>query len=62
MTITFLFPNSGNQLSGGLKVVCEYANRLAADGHMVHIAYAGSIFWGKKTWFYKLTGIFRYLR
>lgn len=62
MTITFLFPNSGNQLSGGLKVVCEYANRLAADGHDVHIAYAGSIFWGKKTWFYKLTGIIRYLQ
>lgn len=62
MTITFLFPNSGNQLSGGLKVVCEYANRLAADGHDVHIAYAGSIFWGKKTWFYKLTGVIRYLQ
>lgn len=62
MTITFLFPNSGAQLSGGLKVVCEYANRLAADGHDVHIAYAGSIFWGKKTWFYKLTGIVRYLQ
>lgn len=62
MTITFLFPNSGNQLSGGLKVVCEYANRLAADGHTVHIAYAGSVFWGKKTWFYKITGIARYLQ
>lgn len=62
MSITFLFPNSGNQLSGGLKVVCEYANRLAADGYEVHIAYAGSIFWGKKTWFYKLTGIVRYLQ
>lgn len=62
MTISFLFPNSGAQLSGGLKVVCEYANHLAADGHNVHIAYAGSIFWGKKTWFYKLTGIVRYLQ
>lgn len=62
MSITFLFPNSGSQLSGGLKVVCEYANRLAADGHDVHIAYAGSIFWSKKTWFYKMTGIVRYLQ
>ena len=62
MTITFLFPNSGSQLSGGLKVVCEYANRLVADRHDVNIAYAGSIFWRKKTWFYKLTGIVRYLQ
>lgn len=62
MSITFLFPNSGNQLSGGLKVVCEYANRLAADGHEVHIAYAGSIFWSKKTWLYKMSGIVRYLQ
>lgn len=62
MSITFLFPNSGKQLSGGLKVVSEYANRLAADGYEVHIAYAGSIFWSKKTWFYKMTGIVRYLQ
>ena len=62
MTITFLFPNSGSQLSGGLKVVCEYANRLATDGHNVNIAYAGSIFWSNKTWFYKMTGIVRFLR
>lgn len=62
MTITFLFPNRGAQLSGGLKVVCEYANRLVADGHDVHIAYAGSIFWSNKTWFYKMTGIVRYLQ
>lgn len=62
MTITFLFPNSGSQLSGGLKVVCEYANRLAADGYEVHIAYAGSIFWSKKAWFYKMTGVVRYLQ
>lgn len=62
MIITFLFPNAGTNLSGGLKVVCEYANRLAFDGHDVHIAYAGSIFWSKKTWFYKMTGIVRYLQ
>ncbi len=43
-------------------MVCEYANRLTADGHNVHIAYAGSIFWGKKAWFFKLTGIVRYLQ
>ena len=62
MIIPFLFPNAGTNLSGGLKVVCEYANRLAFDGHDVHIAYAGSIFWSKKTWFYKMTGIVRYLQ
>lgn len=62
MTITFLFPNSGYQPCGGLKVICEYANRLAKDDHDVHIAYAGSLFWGKKTLFHKCTGIIRYLQ
>ena len=62
MIITFLFPNIGSHPIGGLKVVCEYANRLASDGYNVHIAYAGSIFWNKKTSFYKLTGIVRYIQ
>lgn len=58
--ICFLFPGSGNSLSGGLKVILEYANRLVNDGYQVHIAYAGSIFWQKKSLFHKLTAILRY--
>ena len=58
--ICFLFPGSGNSLSGGLKVILEYANRLVKDGYQVHIAYAGSIFWQKKSLFHKLTAILRY--
>lgn len=47
-SISFLFPVNGTNLSGGLKVVCEYANRFAAAGYNVHIVYAGSIFYKKK--------------
>lgn len=46
--ITFLFPNAECNISGGLKIFCEYANRLSADGYEVHIVYAGSLFWVKK--------------
>ena len=59
-SITFLYPCEGSNLSGGLKVACEYANRLAEDGFEVHVAYAGSIFYSKKSLFHKLTGIYRY--
>lgn len=62
MNIAFLYPSGGHNSSGGLKVVCEYANRLAADGHDVHIVYAGSIFWKNKTLHYKLTGCVRYIQ
>lgn len=61
-TITFLLPGHGVQACGGYKVVYEYANRLAADGCQVHIAYAGSLFWKKKTLYFKLTNIVRYLQ
>ena len=61
-SISFLFPVNGKNLSGGLKVVCEYANRFAAAGYDVHIVYAGSIFYAKKTIRFKLSGIVRYLQ
>lgn len=61
-SVSFLFPSRGNQLSGGLKVICEYANRLAADGHEVHIVYAGSLFWKDKRLRFKLSGCVRYIQ
>ncbi|MCQ2378326.1 MAG: glycosyltransferase family 4 protein [Victivallaceae bacterium] len=62
MRVCFLFPGAGDNICGGLKVVAEYANRFAADGFDVHIAYAGSIFWREKTLFYKLTNVVRYFQ
>ena len=38
--IVFLLPNSANKPVGGVKVVLEYANRLAKDGGKVSLIYA----------------------
>lgn len=38
--IVFLYPSVNNEPNGGLKIVYEYANKLAADGHRVTIVYA----------------------
>lgn len=62
MTISFLFPHPVDGPTGGYKVVYEYANRLAADGHKVYIVYSGSIFWKKKPLYFKLTNCFRYIQ
>ena len=59
--ITFIFPGHAHNPCGGNKVVNEYANRLAADGHEVHLVYAGSIFWAKKSLYFKLTNCYRYI-
>ena len=61
LRISFLLPGQGAQPCGGYKVVYEYANRLAAEGCEVHIAYAGSLFWRKKSLYFKLTNVVRYL-
>lgn len=61
MTITFLFPGHAHTPRGGNKMVYEYANRLIADGHKVHIVYAGSIFFSKKKFIYKLSGCYRFI-
>lgn len=37
--ITFILPTSGKAISGGIKVVHEYANALAALGHKVTLVY-----------------------
>lgn len=59
--ITFIFPGHAKYPCGGNKVVNEYANRLVADGYDVHIVYAGSLFWLKKSLYFKLTNIYRYV-
>ncbi len=62
MTVVFMLPGVGDRPAGGFKVVYEYANRLAARGHRVHIAYAGSLRWSRKTLYYKLTGVVRFVQ
>lgn len=61
MTITFLFPHPTSGPTGGYKVVYEYANRLVADGHEVHIVYSGSIYWSRKTPWHKFTCCVRWV-
>lgn len=61
-SIIFLFPGRGNLPCGGLKVIYEYANRLAQDGFQVGIVYAGSLFWKKKSLYFKLTNCIRYVQ
>lgn len=60
--ITFIFPHPVDGPTGGYKVVYEYANRLVADGHKVNIVYSGSLFWRKKSLYFKLTNCVRYLQ
>ena len=61
-TITFIFPHPVAGPTGGYKVVYEYANRLVANGHKVNIVYSGSLFWKKKSLYFKLTNCVRYLQ
>lgn len=61
-TIAFIFPSPGRLPCGGYKVAYEYANRLAADGYKVSIIYAGSLFFKKKSLYFKATNCFRYIQ
>ena len=61
-TLTFLFPHPAQGPTGGYKVVYEYANRFANDGWQVHIAYSGSIYWKRKSFWHKLTNIVRQIQ
>ena len=38
-TITFVFPDVPHVISGGLKMVLEYANRLTARGYNIQLAF-----------------------
>lgn len=60
--ITFIFPHPADGPAGGYKVVYEYANRLVADGYRVNIVYSGSLFWMKKSLYFKLTNCVRYVQ
>lgn len=60
--ITFIFPHPVDGPAGGYKVVYEYANRLVADGYKVNIVYSGSLFWMKKSLYFKLTNCVRYVQ
>lgn len=42
-TITFLLPGRAHRPVGGYKVICEYANRFAADGYAVNLVYPSYI-------------------
>ena len=59
--ITFIFPHPVDGPTGGYKVVYEYANRLVADGYRVNIVYSGSLFWKRKSLYFKLTNCVRYV-
>lgn len=61
-TISFVFPHPVDGPTGGYKVVYEYANRLVADGHEVNIIYSGSLFWKKKSLYFKITNCIRYIQ
>lgn len=61
-TISFIFPHPVSGPTGGYKVVYEYANRLAADGHKVNVVYSGSLFWKKKSLYFKLSNCYRFLQ
>lgn len=61
-TITFLLPSPARVPAGGYKVAYEYANRLVADGHKVNVVYAGSLFFAKKTAYFKMTNCVRYVQ
>lgn len=43
--IVFLLPNNASKPVGGVKVVLEYANRLAADGYDVELVYGAYTRW-----------------
>lgn len=60
-SISFLLPKSGNIPSGGYRVVFEYANRLAADGFVVHIIYPTNLFFRKMSISKKLKGLLRFI-
>lgn len=60
--VVFLLPDNASQPVGGVKVVLEYANRLAADGVEVTIVYAAYNRWLKKDIAHRLYFYLRYLK
>lgn len=61
-SVCFLLPGPSKLPVGGYKMIFEYANRLICDGVKVHIVYAGSLWWSKKSLRFKITNIIRYIQ
>lgn len=59
-TITFLLFGPILCPGGGIKIILEYANRLAKDGHKVNVVYPATLNWKKKNLKYKLKSIYHY--
>lgn len=59
--IVFLFPGSASTVTGGVKVVLEYANKLANDGYYVSLVYPASIFFRKYSLKIKARALVRYI-
>ena len=62
MRLTFILPGSGSYLSGGFKVVYEYANRFAQDGFSVKIIYPMVITWKRYSLNYTVKRVYHYFR
>ena len=59
--IFFLLPNSASKPVGGVKVVLEYANRLAKDGYYVSLVYAAYSRWCKFGLLHTLYYLYRFI-
>lgn len=62
MRITFIMPSSGLFLSGGFKIVYEYANRLVKDGLSVNIVYPLAVTWEPFDIIYRIKRVLHYAR
>ncbi len=60
LQITFIMPSSGSYLSGGFKVVYEYANRIVNDGFSVNIIYPLAVSWKRYSLMYKVKRFYHY--
>lgn len=60
MKITFILPGVGSYLSGGFKVVYEYANRLVNDGFSVNVIYPMAVTWKQYSLTYKIKRVYHY--
>lgn len=59
-SITFMLPSPSFRPVGGVKVILEYANRLADDGYSVHLVYPASLMFRQASAKEKIKSIIRY--
>ena len=60
-SVTFLIPGASGKPTGGVKVVVEYANRLAINGFKVNIVYTASLFFLKSNFKKKVKQIMSFV-